>query len=58
MIAVSAGRTEIANVLMARGAQVNSINSTGQCPLHYASSKNRFEVKAIIFNANTVVPVC
>ena len=45
MIAVSAGRTDVANVLMARGAQVNSVNSTGQCPLHYASSKNRFEVK-------------
>ena len=45
MIAVSAGRSDIATTLMARGAQINAVNSTGQCPLHYAASKNRFQVR-------------
>ena len=25
--------------------QINAVNSTGQCPLHYAASKNRFQVR-------------
>ena len=44
MIATSAGRQQIVRNLMARGAQVNAVNSTGQCPLHYAASKDRYEV--------------
>ena len=44
MIAVSAGRTDIVTLLLARGAQVNAVNRTGQCCLHYAASKDRYQV--------------
>ena len=44
MIAVSAGRDVIVSMLIARGADVNSTNEGGQTPLHYAASKNRYEV--------------
>ena len=45
MIAVSAGRSKIVNSLIQRYAQVNAVNHNGQCSLHYAASKNRFEVR-------------
>lgn len=44
MIAVSAGRNQIVNDLLSKGAQVNAVNKTGQCSLHYAASKDRYEV--------------
>ncbi|KAK2569261.1 26S proteasome non-ATPase regulatory subunit 10 [Acropora cervicornis] len=44
MIAVSAGRDAVISMLIACGADVNSTNKGGQTPLHYAASKNRYEV--------------
>ena len=44
MIAASAGREEIVSSLIAKGVQVNAINKTGQCPLHYSASKDRYNV--------------
>jgi len=44
MIAASAGRHQIMSILITCGAQVNAVNQTGQCALHYAASKNRYEV--------------
>ncbi len=46
MIAVSCGHKDITYMLLLKGAQVNAVNSTGQCPLHYAASKDRYEVTA------------
>lgn len=48
MIAVSAGKTDIVKYLIAKGAQVNAVNNNGQCPLHYAASKDRFEASKLI----------
>ena len=45
MIAASAGKNQIVANLIAHGAQVNAVNRTGQCPLHYAASKDRYEVR-------------
>ena len=45
MIAVSAGRDVIVSMLLNKDVQINAINSTGQCSLHYAASKNRYKVK-------------
>ena len=45
MIAASAGRTQIVVNLLGNSAQVNAVNRTGQCSLHYAASKDRYEVK-------------
>lgn len=45
MIAASAGRYQIILMLIRNGAQVNAVNQTGQCSLHYAASKNRYEVR-------------
>ena len=44
MIAASIGKKEIFDLLQPKGAQVNAVNSTGQCPLHYAASKDRYDV--------------
>lgn len=44
MIAVSAGRDAVVSMLIACGADVNSTNKGGQTPLHYAASKNRYEI--------------
>ncbi|CAH8577751.1 unnamed protein product [Heterobilharzia americana] len=45
MIAVSAGRENVASYLISQEhADVNAINSTGQCCLHYCASKNRLEL--------------
>lgn len=44
MIAASAGRDEIVKMLIGQGAEVNAINSGGQCALLYASSKDRLKV--------------
>ncbi|WAQ95825.1 PSD10-like protein [Mya arenaria] len=43
MIAASAGREQIVRDLVSRGAQVNAVNQTGQCALHYAASKDRYQ---------------
>ncbi len=48
MIATSAGAKEIVQLLVAKGADLNALNSTGQCSLHYAASKDRFEVCIVI----------
>lgn len=48
MIAVSAGREDVAKFLInEENVDVNVVNSTGQCSLHYAASKNRFEVSKL-----------
>ena len=44
MIASSAGRDAIVSMLIGYGADVNSVNEGGQTPLHYAASRNRYEV--------------
>lgn len=43
MIASSAGKVDVVNVLVDCGASLDSRNSTGQCALHYAASKKRSE---------------
>lgn len=54
MIAASAGHEQVVSFLLAKGAQVNAVNNTGQCSLHYAASKDRYQV-----NINTnVIPLC
>ena len=49
MIAASAGHTQIVKMLIGHGAQVNAVNCNGQCSLHYAASRGRFEVWIIRF---------
>jgi len=44
MIAASAGRDVIVSLLIDFGADVNSTNEGGQTSLHYAASRNRYEV--------------
>ena len=44
MIAASAGRDAIVSMLIGYGADVNSTNEGGQTSLHYAASRNRYEV--------------
>lgn len=43
-IATSAGHTEIVTILVSQKAYTNATNQTGQTPLHYAASKNRYDV--------------
>ena len=44
MIAASAGRDHIVNRLLMQNARVNDVNVTGACALHYAASKDRYDV--------------
>ena len=44
MIAASVGNYEITNMLINKQADVNHSNSTGQRPIHYAASKDRYKV--------------
>ena len=44
MIAASAGRDAIVSMLVEAGADVNGTNEGGQTSLHYAASRNRYEV--------------
>lgn len=44
MIATSAGRDAIVSMLIGHGADINSSNEGGQTALHYAASRNRYEV--------------
>ena len=45
IIASSAGHSEIvAYLLELDGVDVNAVNSTGQTAMHYAASKDRFQV--------------
>ena len=52
MIAASAGRDVIVSLLIDSGADVNSTNEGGQTSLHYAASRNRYEV-AVNYKVNT-----
>lgn len=50
MIAASAGRDVIiVSLLIDSGADVNSTNEGGQTSLHYAASRNRYEVAVNTF---------
>ncbi|VDO62641.1 unnamed protein product [Schistosoma margrebowiei] len=52
MIAISAGRGNVASYLIEQEhADVNVINSTGQCCLHYCASKNRLQLVKQLLNA-------
>lgn len=44
MIAASAGRDAIVSMLIGHGADINCSNEGGQTALHYAASRNRYEV--------------
>jgi ankyrin repeat protein len=48
MIAVSAGRGDIVQTLLDRGASVNHSNDNGQISLHYAASKGRLEMMQLL----------
>lgn len=51
MIAVSVGSDKIVDILLSHSnvISIDAVNSTGQCSLHYAASKDRYEVSKIIF---------
>nr|AAW25127.1 SJCHGC00537 protein [Schistosoma japonicum] len=52
MIAVSAGRDNVASYLISQEhADVNVVNSTGQCCLHYCASKNRLQLAKQLLGA-------
>ncbi|CAH8290974.1 Ankyrin-2, variant 3 [Schistosoma haematobium] len=52
MIAISAGRGNVASYLIEQEhADVNVINSTGQCCLHYCASKNRLQLVKQLLDA-------
>lgn len=51
MIAASAGHMQIVKLLLGHGAQVNAVNIKGQCPLHYAASKDWIEVWPQLMNS-------
>lgn len=53
MIAASAGHEQVVSFLLAKGAQVNAVNNTGQCSLHYAASKDRYQVNINIHGIYT-----
>ena len=55
MIAASAGRDVIVSLLIDSGADVNSTNEGGQTSLHYAASRNRYEVLQTHSNAMSFV---
>ncbi|THD19311.1 26S proteasome non-ATPase regulatory subunit [Fasciola hepatica] len=58
MIAVSAGRESLVEYLIDEvQADVNVINSTGQCPLHYAASKNRLKIAEMLLDAKASAAV-
>lgn len=50
MIAVSAGRTQIARYLIDQGADVNAVNDTLSTVLHYAASKNHLEIGSYLID--------
>jgi len=68
IIASSAGHVEIVSYLLQlEGVNVNAVNSTGQTAMHYAASKDRFQVTLCIRghfegdsreNAVTIVKLC
>ena len=47
MIAVSSGFTEIVELLLQKGANVNAQNENGQTCMHYVASRNRQRVRSI-----------
>ncbi|KAF8569113.1 hypothetical protein P879_00923 [Paragonimus westermani] len=58
MIAVSAGRVDVVDFLIDEAkADVNVVNSTGQCPMHYAASKNQLKIAEHLFAAGANVNV-
>ncbi|KAA0183809.1 26S proteasome non-ATPase regulatory subunit [Fasciolopsis buskii] len=58
MIAVSAGRESLVEYLIDEAkADVNVVNSTGQCPLHYAASKNRLRIAEMLLDAKASAAV-
>lgn len=57
MIAVSAGRLDIAKVLIKKCADVNHANINGQVCLHYAASKNLPEIAELLLDNGADVNV-
>nr|UCK81625.1 26S proteasome non-ATPase regulatory subunit 10 [Arenicola marina] len=60
LISVSAGKEDIVRNLINRGAQINAVNSTGQCALHYAASKDRYQIAELLLErgADAIVADC
>ena len=48
IIAASAGKTQVVRILLAKGADINAVNSDGHSALQYAASKNHTEVNACV----------
>lgn len=57
MIAVSAGRLDIVQELLIKGADVNASNLNGQTSLHYAASKNLYDIAKQLIDADAKVNV-
>jgi len=57
IIASSAGHEEIVATLLRRDANPNKRNATGQTALHYAASRNRFNIAEMLISNNAEVDV-
>lgn len=58
MIAASAGRDVIVSLLIDSGADVNITNEGDQTSLHYAASRNRYEVATNKCYVFCVLDIC
>jgi 26S proteasome non-ATPase regulatory subunit 10 len=55
MIASSAGHTSIVSVLTEYNADSTIANHTGQTALHYAASRNRYDIASMLLKSGAVV---
>lgn len=53
ILAASAGKYDVARLLVGRGANVNHKTNRGQSPLQYACSKGHKEVRLTYFNLHS-----